>query len=411
VLWELIAKKRLFRRRNELEAMRAIVSGEIPALTSLRPDVPEALAAVLEKALCRNVEERYQTAREFGQALDRCMTRAGQTIGASEIIAWLDVIFPNRRQERRAHADAAASISDFPDSLPATVRPMLGKIPVRTLVVDENDVLEDAHDSLDDVVDVVDEDLVTDRYRPDRSSGRTRVFYKPGRSVTSVAYQPVEVQAKANPAKQQHAWLATLTALTIAGLVGYRLSGGVDGSVTGQGEPSSPSSTSTHAARAGTISVAHSGVLTADEAARPVDEDTTAKPTEAMDVPLDPVVVVPESVMAEVEPEAAPAPLKVAAKPKTKSASSAPTSNADEAYAGPAPAALTGDLYVPTSGGGAMVRVDGVNRGPAPVRLRLPAGSHTVTITPTGSSHTTTFSAEVSPGRLEVLTVNLSGER
>jgi hypothetical protein len=34
-----------------------------------------------------------------------------------------------------------------------------------------------------------------------------------------------------------------------------------------------------------------------------------------------------------------------------------------------------------------------------------------VTITPTGSSHTTTFSAEVSPGRLEVLKVNLSGER
>ncbi len=71
VLWESLASRPLLRGKNQLETMERVRHMQIPDLCMLRPDVPRQLSDLILKALCRNVDQRYQTATEMLSALER----------------------------------------------------------------------------------------------------------------------------------------------------------------------------------------------------------------------------------------------------------------------------------------------------------------------------------------------------
>ncbi|HEU4411943.1 MAG TPA: protein kinase [Polyangiaceae bacterium] len=68
-LYQMLAGKVPFEGEGAFGVMYAIAAEEPTPLRSLRPDVPEALAAVVMRALCKNLEGRYQSARELSDAL------------------------------------------------------------------------------------------------------------------------------------------------------------------------------------------------------------------------------------------------------------------------------------------------------------------------------------------------------
>jgi serine/threonine-protein kinase len=70
VLWEALVGRRLFQGESEVETLRAMLSEEIPALRSLRPDVPAALEQIVTRALRRERAQRYASAAEMKAALD-----------------------------------------------------------------------------------------------------------------------------------------------------------------------------------------------------------------------------------------------------------------------------------------------------------------------------------------------------
>jgi serine/threonine-protein kinase len=70
VLWEALTGGRLFRGENEFDTVRRIVEGPIPAPSSIAPAVPRELDAVVQKALMRERERRFQSASEFLEALE-----------------------------------------------------------------------------------------------------------------------------------------------------------------------------------------------------------------------------------------------------------------------------------------------------------------------------------------------------
>jgi serine/threonine-protein kinase len=70
VLWESLAGARLFRGENELDTIRRIAEAPIPAPSSIAPAVPRELDAVVQRALARDREERFQSAHEFVEALE-----------------------------------------------------------------------------------------------------------------------------------------------------------------------------------------------------------------------------------------------------------------------------------------------------------------------------------------------------
>ena len=69
VLYELLTGTKAFDGENEYAIMYKIVNEEPTTIFDLRPELPQIVGEVLDKALAKNPAQRYQTAMEFGYDL------------------------------------------------------------------------------------------------------------------------------------------------------------------------------------------------------------------------------------------------------------------------------------------------------------------------------------------------------
>ncbi len=65
VLTEVLLGRNIFRSPDRLESRRNILSMPIPKFSTLRPDIDEKLEAIIQKALQRDRDKRYQTAYDM----------------------------------------------------------------------------------------------------------------------------------------------------------------------------------------------------------------------------------------------------------------------------------------------------------------------------------------------------------
>ncbi len=85
VAWEVLAGERLFQGGTMNEVLAAVLLGRIRRLERLRPDVPEAVAALVHRGLDRDPERRPASGLEMAQALEE----AARPASASEVGAWV----------------------------------------------------------------------------------------------------------------------------------------------------------------------------------------------------------------------------------------------------------------------------------------------------------------------------------
>jgi len=71
VLYELITVRRLFKAENDFLTMSAIIHGAIPPPSTIRPEIPRDLEAIVMKALSPEGKDRFQTAEEMRTALEQ----------------------------------------------------------------------------------------------------------------------------------------------------------------------------------------------------------------------------------------------------------------------------------------------------------------------------------------------------
>ncbi len=101
VLYELTTGKRLFRGDNDAETLQLVVQGEIPRPRMIDPAYPEALEAIVMKALSRSRRERYQTARDFQRALERYLKDERIVVPRAGLAALLKKVVGDRIEQRR----------------------------------------------------------------------------------------------------------------------------------------------------------------------------------------------------------------------------------------------------------------------------------------------------------------------
>jgi serine/threonine-protein kinase len=77
IMHEMLMARPLFRARAEQQTATRILYAPIPPLHSRRPDCPEMLETVVNRALHRNRDQRYQDAGEILLDLDHCAQRHG----------------------------------------------------------------------------------------------------------------------------------------------------------------------------------------------------------------------------------------------------------------------------------------------------------------------------------------------
>ena len=70
ILYEMLARKRAFRKATSAETMTAILHEDPPAIAEIVPSTPLALARVVHRCLEKNPEQRFQSASDLAFALE-----------------------------------------------------------------------------------------------------------------------------------------------------------------------------------------------------------------------------------------------------------------------------------------------------------------------------------------------------
>jgi serine/threonine protein kinase len=114
LLWESLTGRRLFRADNNAATLTKILQEPIPSVSELVPELAP-FDALLERALTREPEERFQSAEEFADALEKLAREHGgvasvRAVGA-EVRKWLSEKLDAQRERIReamrqlGHAD------------------------------------------------------------------------------------------------------------------------------------------------------------------------------------------------------------------------------------------------------------------------------------------------------------------
>jgi len=85
VLWETLAQRHLFDRDTEFLTFEAIAKDPIPDICEVRPDVPPLLGDTIMRALSRNPDDRFASARALGEALAQAVGPLGGAANAATI--------------------------------------------------------------------------------------------------------------------------------------------------------------------------------------------------------------------------------------------------------------------------------------------------------------------------------------
>lgn len=126
ILQELLTGARLFKRATRLETYRAISREEIPRANALRRDLPSALADVCARALARERDQRFASARHMANALRHAAGPIGGVWSTAAMAETMSAVFePELIAQRQwlhdAEDGAFLSLDIAPDPT-ATVR-------------------------------------------------------------------------------------------------------------------------------------------------------------------------------------------------------------------------------------------------------------------------------------------------
>ncbi len=111
VLYELTTGERLFRGESARDTLRLVSEAAIPKPTAVYAKYPEALEAIVLKALARDVNERFQTAEELRIALDRYLINERILVPEAGVGRLLKRVLGTRiEQQREAIREALRAV-------------------------------------------------------------------------------------------------------------------------------------------------------------------------------------------------------------------------------------------------------------------------------------------------------------
>jgi serine/threonine-protein kinase len=100
-LWEALTQRRLFVRGTQADTLMSVMMDPIKRPSELSSDVAPELDEIVLRALARNPDERYRTAREMGRDLTAYCRDSGISVGNVEIEHFMQELFPKEIVQSR----------------------------------------------------------------------------------------------------------------------------------------------------------------------------------------------------------------------------------------------------------------------------------------------------------------------
>lgn len=115
VLWELTTGQRLFRMDSDIDTLAKVQECIVTPPSAIVRDYPRDLEAIVLKALAKDQNHRFQTAREFSRALQAYVLKRGVFIASDEVAAYMRAIFSDRIKNRDVYLRWAAEVTSTID--------------------------------------------------------------------------------------------------------------------------------------------------------------------------------------------------------------------------------------------------------------------------------------------------------
>jgi serine/threonine-protein kinase len=110
ILYELTVGQRPFGGQNAAELSIQILHDEPSRPEVVAEGYPEALANIVRRAQAKRPQDRFQTAREMGEALDEFLMARSIRCTPHDVAAYLEGLFPGLKERTQAAADEAAAV-------------------------------------------------------------------------------------------------------------------------------------------------------------------------------------------------------------------------------------------------------------------------------------------------------------
>ncbi|MCB9084764.1 MAG: protein kinase [Bdellovibrionaceae bacterium] len=111
VLWELLANDRLFIANNEINTLRKIRDCQVPSLRKINPNIHAELERIVQKALARDRNLRYQTAAAMHRDLNRYLNRQFPDFSPHDYSVFVKTLFADEILETRRRLIEYAKVS------------------------------------------------------------------------------------------------------------------------------------------------------------------------------------------------------------------------------------------------------------------------------------------------------------
>ncbi len=85
LLWEMLTGRRLFMGETDYQTVELVRQAKIPSIAALNPEVEPELEGIVRKALAKDVEDRYASAADLGEALAQYLFSRRMKVTARDI--------------------------------------------------------------------------------------------------------------------------------------------------------------------------------------------------------------------------------------------------------------------------------------------------------------------------------------
>jgi serine/threonine-protein kinase len=121
VLWEALARRRMWGDRADTAVLGELVNGRSPKLADVAPDAPAELAAMCDRALRFAADDRYPTSRDFLNALEPYVDAQTTANAASkELGERVSSLFSSERERLRRTIEEQVRLAESVSAIRAT---------------------------------------------------------------------------------------------------------------------------------------------------------------------------------------------------------------------------------------------------------------------------------------------------